>query len=173
MVFLTRFLFVRAAKTGPQVMKEHTDKWLGQQRITSDRFWKKRQTLMLTQAAYGRRRNCYTIASRYLMHCMKKVTEGRELFRRDFQSLCDHRIESAAYEHGYNAYNIRDALSRQNVSLNRKVLANLAIWEPRTFRAISALGARKENQILEEGGGGRMDQRQVGPGVEIIDRGKF
>ena len=165
MVWLTRTLFVRMP-----VKKVHTDKWLGEHHLSTDRFWRKRQTLMNTAQFRGRKRNCFAIASRYLLHCMQKVTEGRELFRRDFRSLCEHRIEAAAYEHGYNAYNIRDNLSRTNILLNRKILANLAIWEPRTFRSISAICARKENQVYEEEGVGKP---QLGPGVQIISRNKF
>ena len=59
------------------------------------------------------------------------------------------------------------------MAMNRKVLANLAIWEPRTFRAISAICAHKENQAYQEMGGKGMVEKQAGPGVEIIDRGKF
>ena len=59
------------------------------------------------------------------------------------------------------------------MALNRKVLANLAIWEPRTFRAISAICAKTENQAYEEMRGVGQVSKQAGPGIEIIDRGKF
>ena len=39
-----------------------------------------------------------------------------------------------------------EALARSHIHLNRKVLANLAIWEPRSFRSVCALTAFKENQ---------------------------
>ena len=55
------------------------------------------------------------------------------------------------------------------MALNRKVLANLAIWEPRTFRAISAICAKTENQAFEEMRGVGQVSKQAGPGIEIIE----
>ena len=78
----------------------------------SFRWWKKRQTLMQTANFQGRQRNCWKLAIRKLHKTLEFVTQGREQFRRDFKQLSEQRIEAAANENGYNAYNIRDCLSR-------------------------------------------------------------
>lgn len=43
-------------------------------------------------------------------------------------------IMSLSQELGYNAWYIREALIRANIYLDRKVLSNFALFEPRTFR---------------------------------------
>ena len=63
-----------------------------------------------------------------------------------------------------------DALARSHIHLNRKVLANLAIWEPRSFRAIAAIAAFKENQPTDKGGHAA---NHPGPGIDVITGGKL
>ena len=70
----------------------------------------------------------------------------------------------------YNAYNLHDTLARCHIQLNRKVLANMAIWEPRTFRSIAAIAAFKENQPYSEGG---YQANQPGPGIDVLTDGKL
>ena len=70
----------------------------------------------------------------------------------------------------YNSYNMPEALARSHIHLNRKVLANLAIWEPRSFRSVCAITAFKENQSFEEGG---LQTNHPGPGVDVITEGKL
>ena len=59
---------------------------------------------------------------------------------------------------------MRDALSRLGVHLDRKVLANMAVTEPRTFRAVTAVAANKSMEPIEEGG---LGLRQCGPGTQV------
>ena len=63
-----------------------------------------------------------------------------------------------------------ESLARSHIHLNRKVLANMAIWEPRTFRSIVAITSLKENQSYAEGG---MQANHPGPGIEIVTDGKL
>ena len=65
---------------------------------------------------------------------------------------------------------MKEALARCHIHLNRKVLANLAIWEPRTFRSIAAITSFKENQSYDEGG---FQANHVGPGIDVVTNGKL
>ena len=65
---------------------------------------------------------------------------------------------------------MQEALARSHIPLNRKVLANLAIWEPRSFRSVVAVTAFKENQSFDEGG---LQANHPGPGVDVIPEGKL
>ena len=65
---------------------------------------------------------------------------------------------------------MQEALARSHIHLNRKVLANLAIWEPRTFRSIAGIAAFKENQSASEGG---LQASHPGPRVDIVSGGKL
>ena len=123
MVFLSLQLFVRSR--GP------------------DEFWRKRQILKLAAHFYGRRRNCYSIAIRNVHRALLKTTKGRQLKKEDMRELWETRINAATTEHGITLKTLFEGLSRCNILLNRKSLANLAIWEPRTFKCLSDIACAK------------------------------
>ncbi|KAK6628018.1 hypothetical protein RUM44_010500 [Polyplax serrata] len=52
-------------------------------------------------------------------------------------SLCNQRLEAACEEHGFTFNLLRESLIRSNVLLNRKILVDLAVWEPRTFKCLT------------------------------------
>lgn len=47
------------------------------------------------------------------------------------------RIMAGCEQHGVNFHTFKDALYENNIQLNKKMLADLAIWEPRTFEALA------------------------------------
>ncbi|XP_065219486.1 large ribosomal subunit protein bL20 [Planococcus citri] len=102
-----------------------------------DIFWKRRRIFRLTSYLYGRRRNCYRTAIRALHHVLEDCTRGRRVKKQDMAILWETRIDSAAREHGISGLTMREALPRCNIFLDRKTLADLAIWEPRTFKAVT------------------------------------
>lgn len=51
--------------------------------------------------------------------------------------LCNQRLEAACEEHGFTFNLLRESLIRSNVLLNRKILVDLAVWEPRTFKCLT------------------------------------
>lgn len=53
------------------------------------------------------------------------------------------RITAGAEEHGIVYPLFREGLTRSNIMLNRKVLADLAAWEPRTFKALTQIATAK------------------------------
>ena len=60
----------------------------------------------------------------------------RKAKKRNFRSLWIQRINAAAREHGMNYSQFIGALAKQNVGLNRKVLADLALNNPQAFEAV-------------------------------------
>ena len=60
----------------------------------------------------------------------------RKQKKRNFRSLWIQRINAAAREHGMNYSQFIGALAKQNVGLNRKVLADLALNNPQAFEAV-------------------------------------
>ncbi len=53
-------------------------------------------------------------------------------------------IDAGAAELSYDAWHLKESLHRCHVQLNTKVLANMAIWEPRTFRSGSNFNNQKK-----------------------------
>lgn len=56
------------------------------------------------------------------------------------------RIGAASEEHGISYDVFREGLSRQSVLLNGKVLAELACWEPFTFKALTDVAFKSAEQ---------------------------
>lgn len=166
-MWLSRVL--NAFKSEP-IVKKHTNEFTGIVKETLDSKWSRRKVKMMTQHYYGRNRNCYRLAVVKMQWNLKRVTKSRSAARKDFQELCDLRIEGGGKELHYNPLNMRETLARLNIGLNRKVLANLAIWEPRSFRSIVGLCAHKESMPEEEGG---MDKPPAGPGIKVITKGQL
>ncbi|RMB91620.1 hypothetical protein DUI87_31849 [Hirundo rustica rustica] len=56
------------------------------------------------------------------------------------------RIEAASLEHGLKYPAFISNLVKSQVELNRKVLADLAIYEPKTFKSLAALAQRRRQE---------------------------
>ena len=63
---------------------------------------------------------------------------GRKLKKRDYRSLWIARINAAVREEGMSYSQFMGKLSAKNIDLNRKVLADLAMNEPDTFKKLVA-----------------------------------
>ncbi|KYN10561.1 PREDICTED: 39S ribosomal protein L20, mitochondrial [Trachymyrmex cornetzi] len=111
-----------------------------------DEFWRKRKIFKLAAHFYGRRRNCYSIAIRSVHRALTYSTVGRQLKKEDMKELREQRLGAATSEHGINFTILREGLSRCNILLNRKSLADLAIWEPRSFKAITDIACTRAKQ---------------------------
>lgn len=56
------------------------------------------------------------------------------------------RIDAGCEEHGINHEVFKEALARENVLLNRKTLADLACWEPYTFKSLTDIAKQSATQ---------------------------
>ncbi|XP_014483216.1 PREDICTED: 39S ribosomal protein L20, mitochondrial [Dinoponera quadriceps] len=111
-----------------------------------DEFWRKRKIFMLAAHHLGRRRNCYSIAIRSVQRALQYCTKGRKQKKEDMRELWEHRIQAGAQEHGINFQILKEGLSRCNIFLNRKVLAELAVWEPRSFKSLTDIACARAKQ---------------------------
>lgn len=52
-------------------------------------------------------------------------------------------------QHGIGYHTFRESLSRENILLSRKTLADLACWEPHTFKALTSVAKQNafENNL--------------------------
>uniref|UniRef100_A0A1W7RFN3 Large ribosomal subunit protein bL20m n=1 Tax=Agkistrodon contortrix contortrix TaxID=8713 RepID=A0A1W7RFN3_AGKCO len=120
--------------------------WL-RSRVT-DRFW--RRQLILKHALHfrGRKNRCYSLAYRAVRRAFVYATKARLLKKRDMRTLWETRIEAATLEHGIKYHNFISGLYKCQVELNRKSLAELAIYEPKTFKSLAALAKRRGEEGL-------------------------
>lgn len=56
------------------------------------------------------------------------------------------RVTAGCEEHGVNYEAFREVLTRENVLLNRKTLADLACWEPYTFKSLTDIAKQSASQ---------------------------
>lgn len=99
---------------------------------------RKKKILAQAKGYYGKRKNVYTVAKNVVEKGMTYKFVGRKLKKRDFRTLWIARINAAVRAEGMNYSTFISKLAKANITLNRKVLADLAMNEPETFKSILA-----------------------------------
>lgn len=96
---------------------------------------KKRHKKLLkqTKGFWGQRKNIFRRAKETLMRAMAFATKGRKLKKRDMRALFIERIGAAAKENGISYSKFMHGLNKANIQLNRKMLSQIAIFEPKAF----------------------------------------
>ena len=97
---------------------------------------RRKKILKETRGNFLARRNVWTVAKNTYEKGLTYAYRDRKTKKRNFRSLWITRINAAARQHGMNSSQFRGKLAQQNVGLNRKVLADLAMNNPKAFEAI-------------------------------------
>jgi len=84
----------------------------------------------------GRRKNTFRIANQAVEKAGQYAYIGRKLKKRQFRALWIQRINAAARLHGMTYATFMGAMGKAGISIDRKVLADLAMHEPDAFKAI-------------------------------------
>lgn len=97
---------------------------------------KARRKKILKQAKgfYGKRKNVYTVAKNVVEKGMTYMFVGRKLKKREYRSLWIARINAAVRAEGLTYSEFIHKLQKKGIELDRKVLADLAMNHPETFR---------------------------------------
>ena len=85
---------------------------------------------------FGRRKNVWTVAKNAVDKAMQYAYRDRRNKKRTFRALWITRINAGAREHGMSYSKFMGLLKANNIELNRKVLADLAMNNPEAFKAI-------------------------------------
>ena len=85
---------------------------------------------------FGRRKNVWTVAKNAVEKAMQYSYRDRRAKKRTFRALWITRINAGAREHGMSYSKFMGQLKANNIDLNRKVLADLAMNHPEAFKAI-------------------------------------
>lgn len=99
---------------------------------------KARRKKIIKQAKgyFGRRKNVWTVAKNAVEKAMLYAYRDRRTKKRNFRSLWIARINAGAREHGMSYSQFMGKVKSNNIELNRKVLADLAMNNPLAFKAI-------------------------------------
>ena len=101
------------------------------------RLQKRKDILKLARGYRGTKSKLSRHAKEQVERSLNFAFTGRKLKKRDFRSLWIVRIGAAARENGLSYSQFMHGLKLAEISLDRKVLADLAVNEPATFAALS------------------------------------
>lgn len=99
---------------------------------------KARRKRILKQAKgfYGKRKNVYTVAKNIVEKGMTYSYVGRKLKKREYRRLWIARINAAVREEGLTYSQFINKLKVKNIDLDRKILADMAMNEPASFKSL-------------------------------------
>ncbi|MEN9498150.1 MAG: hypothetical protein RL750_1049 [Bacteroidota bacterium] len=99
---------------------------------------KARRKKILKQAKgyYGKRKNVLTVAKNVVEKGMTYMFVGRKLKKREYRGLWIARINAAVREEGMTYSVFINKLQQKGIELDRKVLADLAMNHPETFKGL-------------------------------------
>eukprot|EP01134_Creolimax_fragrantissima_P006639 CFRG6639T1 len=100
---------------------------------------KKKKIFELAKGFRGRAKNCYSIATRRVFKALQHAYVSRRLKKRDFRKLFVTRVGIACRANGIAYNQFMHGLVLADIRLNRKILSQLAIHEPATFRSLTLL----------------------------------
>jgi large subunit ribosomal protein L20 len=99
---------------------------------------RRRYLLAKTKSYKWGRKSKIKLARTAVLKAGVNAFSGRKQKKRDFRSLWTIRINAACRERGMSYSKFIDALKKANVSLDRKILANIALEHPAVFDKIFA-----------------------------------
>ena len=100
---------------------------------------KKRHKKLLkqTKGYWGQRSNVFRRAKETLLRALEFAFIGRKLRKRDMRSLFITRISAACRTNELSYSVFMAGMKKLNIELNRKMLSQLAIFEPAVFTQLA------------------------------------
>lgn len=99
---------------------------------------KRRKIFRLSKGYFGNKSKSYRIARQAVMKSLNYAYVGRRLRKRDMRSLWIARINAAARINGLSYSKFMYGLKVAGITLNRKVLADIAVTDANTFAELAA-----------------------------------
>ena len=97
---------------------------------------RRRRRLKLAKGFYGARSKLFRTATEAVDRAMRLATAHRKLKKRDFRQLWIARINAATRAEGISYSKFIAGLTKAGVTLNRKMLSEIAIQDPAGFKTI-------------------------------------
>jgi large subunit ribosomal protein L20 len=99
---------------------------------------RRKRILKQAKGFYGKRKNVYTVAKNVLEKGLTYRYVGRKLKKREYRALWIARINAAVRAEGLTYSRFIHLLSEKGITLDRKMLADLAMNEPEAFAKLIA-----------------------------------
>ena len=97
-----------------------------------------KKVLREARGYYGARSKTYKVAKQAVIKAGQYAYRDRRQRKRQFRSLWITRINAAARTHGLSYSRLIHGLSKAEIEVDRKVLADIAVYDPEAFAAIAS-----------------------------------
>jgi large subunit ribosomal protein L20 len=97
---------------------------------------RRKRILEFAKGFFGRKKNVWTVAKNAIEKGWVYAYRDRKAKKRDFRALWIQRINAGARLHGMSYSEFMGKVKKNNIELNRKVLADLAMNHPTAFEAV-------------------------------------
>ena len=99
---------------------------------------RRKRILKQAKGFYGKRKNVYTVAKNIVEKGMTYSYVGRKIKKRDYRRLWIARINAAVRQEGLTYSQFINLLNQKGITIDRKVLADIAMSNPASFTALIA-----------------------------------
>ena len=103
---------------------------------------RRKKTLKLAKGYWGSKSKHFKMAKEQVMKSGNYAFVGRKQKKRDFRSLWITRINAACRAEGVNYSTFMNGLKKAGVTLDRKVLADMAVNDPTAFAALAEVAKK-------------------------------
>lgn len=107
---------------------------------------RRNKTLKLAKGYWGSKSKHFKMAKQAVMKSGNYAYIGRKQKKREFRQLWIARISAAAKANGMNYSTLMNGLKKAGITLNRKMLSEIAISDP----AVSPLSPRRQRLLLTD-----------------------
>jgi len=97
---------------------------------------RRKKILKLAKGYWGARSRCYKQARATVEKGLTYAYRDRRAKKRSYRRLWIQRINAASRLHGLSYSRLMNGLKKAGIAINRKILADLAVTEPKAFEAI-------------------------------------
>ena len=98
---------------------------------------RRNKVLKLAKGYYGSKHSLFKTAKQAVMKSGNYAYIGRKQKKRDFRRLWITRISAACQANGKNYSSFINGLKKADITLNRKMLAEIAVSDPAAFTALT------------------------------------
>ncbi len=95
-----------------------------------------KKILKMTKGQYGTKHRLFRRANEAMLKSLWYATRDRRVRKRDLRKLWITRINAAARINGISYSKFIFAMKKANIIINRKMLANMAVRDPKAFTAV-------------------------------------
>ena len=99
---------------------------------------KLKKLFSITKGYWGRKKNVYRRAREAFLKSLTRMYHDRKRKKRDFRQLWIMRINAAARANGMRYSVFMNGLKKANITINRKMLADLAVNDAPAFAILVA-----------------------------------